>query len=689
MLTFVVVYQNLVPLSLYVNLEATRLVQAKMMEVSMTLLFFKLPSPSEKKKEKKKKKPLFPSQSSNSFFPTSQADWRMFDKTRNRSVIARSTNLMEELGQIDYIFSDKTGTLTRNEMVFRVCSVGGETFGEIPDLKQAGEFDEEEYFQHVVEGDEGLAEMEEMRKTKVEAEPFDDRVFDFLGPGKSGEEQKKVMNAGEYNDNDVIEAEEVGYRGGKGQNEIANMFLSMAICNSVVPAEMDGKLVYQSSSPDETALVIGAKKANYTLISRSVDDCVVNVFGEEKTFETLAVNEFTSERKRMSVLVRMPDGTIQLFLKGADDAVFERCTSGKDGAAQSTDQFAEGGLRTLVFAQREISEAEFNDWAENHWNPARLATDNRKQAILECGNMLERDMRVVGTTGIEDRLQDDVPRTIDDLIKANIRVWVLTGDKGQTAINIAEACCLIKPSYELLRIKAESDDDLEGVQNAIIEGTQTAESRDTALVIDGRALAHALELGMEDDLVALTKSCQSVICCRSTPVQKQQMVALMKDKLSIRTLAIGDGANDVAMIQSAHVGVGVMGNEGMQAVMSSDFVIGQFRFLRRLLLLHGRWNYMRIGYMVCYVVYKNVVLTLIPFWFAFFSMWSGEVFLFSFFFFFFFLFCCFCSPFLLLTHLLFRSTLTPGFVPCGISCLPLRLSLFTVFWSKISLRKWS
>ena len=558
----------------------------------------------------------------------------MFDKTRNRSVIARSTNLMEELGQIDYIFSDKTGTLTRNEMVFRVCSVGGEQFGEIPDLKQAGEFDEEEYFSHVVEGDEGLAEMEEMRKTKMEAEPFDDRVFDFLGPEKKS--SKKQPKDGEYNDNEVVEVEEAGYLA-KGNNEIANLFLSMAICNSVVPAEMSGKIVYQSSSPDETALVIGAKKANYTLVSRSVDDCVVDVFGDEQTFETLAVNEFTSERKRMSVVVRMPDGTIQLFLKGADDAVFERCSSGKDGAAQSTDQFAEGGLRTLVFAQKEIPEAEFNDWAENHWNPARLATENRKQAMLACAEMLEKDMRVVGTTGIEDRLQDDVPRTIDDLMKANIKVWVLTGDKGQTAINIAEACCLIKPSYDLLRIKAEDEKELEGVQNAILEGIQSAEARETALVIDGRALAHALELGMEDDLVALTSACQSVVCCRSTPVQKQQMVALMKEKLNIRTLAIGDGANDVAMIQSAHVGVGVMGNEGMQAVMSSDFVIGQFRFLRRLLLLHGRWNYMRIGYMVCYVVYKNVILTLIPFWFAFFSMWSGEVFFFFFLLFFSFL----------------------------------------------------
>jgi phospholipid-transporting ATPase len=283
------------------------------------------------------------------------------------------------------------------------------------------------------------------------------------------------------------------------------------------------------------------------------------------------------------------------------------------------------GLRTLVFAQRFLTNEIFDQWAEKEWNVSRLATENRREMLVNAAELIETDLEVIGTSGIEDRLQDAVPETIADLLKANIKVWVLTGDKGQTAINIAEACCLIKPEQHLIRIKAEVKEELDSVQQLIYEGISTAEKEECALVIDGKAFAHALENELGDEVAKLGGLCKAVVCCRSTPIQKEQMVQLIKSKLPVRTLAIGDGANDVPMIQKAHVGVGVKGNEGMQAVMSSDFVIGQFRFLRRLLLLHGRWNYQRCGFMVCYLIYKNLLLTLLPFWFAFYSQWSGEV----------------------------------------------------------------
>ena len=588
-LTFIVVYGNLVPLSLYVNLEITRLILAKIMET----------------------------------------DWKMFDRDRKRTPIARSTNLMEELGQIDYIFSDKTGTLTSNEMIFRVVAVGEHTFGEIPAMVQGEEFSEEEYLRKAEEESRrGEEEMEEGRNEKVkDVGPIDPNLAHFLEPRNRGGQKmnspkkRKDMEMEVYGDEDLV------VEGGGGEedfgSDVKSMFLSMAICNSVVPAYVNEEIVYQSSSPDETALVLGASRADYTLVSRSVDECTVKIFGEEMTFETLAVNEFTSERRMMSVVVGMPDGSIRLLLKGADEAVFKRATS-QGNAQEKADEFAVGGLRTLVFAQRVIPKEEFDVWAAE-WNQARLASENRKEIMLEVASKIERDVHVVGTTGIEDRLQDAVPQTIEDLMKANIRVWVLTGDKGMTAINIAETCKLIKPGHKILRVKVDEASDLQKIPDLLQEMIETSENEFCALVIDGSALEYILENHLEDDFVHLTKSCASVVCCRSTPIQKKQMVTLMKSKLSIRTMAIGDGANDVAMIQAAHVGVGVMGNEGMQAVMSGDFVIGQFRFLRRLLLLHGRWDYQRIGFMVCYVVYKNVFLTLIPLWFAFFSMWSGEV----------------------------------------------------------------
>jgi magnesium-transporting ATPase (P-type) len=189
-------------------------------------------------------------------------------------------------------------------MIFRVCSVGGHQFGEIPKIAGGRKFDEDEYVASLQRDD---VEMDEFDKVE---EIFDERLVDILkGQSVSGGPSKPLDPDGE--DEIVIEEGNEDLR-----RDAHNLFLSLAICNTVVPSILNDEIVYQSSSPDETALVLGAKKGGYVLKSRSVDECTITIFEQPFTYETLAVNEFTSDRRRMSVLVRMPDGSVRLYIKG-------------------------------------------------------------------------------------------------------------------------------------------------------------------------------------------------------------------------------------------------------------------------------------------------------------------------------------------------------------------------------------
>ena len=376
-------------------------------------------------------------------------DRYMYDKDKRKKMMVRATNLMEELGQIDYIFSDKTGTLTRNEMVFRVCSVGHTVFGKVPDLRRIEEFDEEAYIEGIrdMEGDQ--VEMEMIGKDDEEYEQLVTETPSQATPRSVASPRSAVSVADDSkgNGDEVVIVD--GEGGGKKGNAIEPdsdehlLFLSFALCNTVVPAYVKNRdVIYQSSSPDEKALVLGAKRRGYVLVSRSADEVVISINGVEHTYEILAINEFTSERRKMSVLVRLPggggggEGRIKLLLKGADEAVFPICVDRGESdvskeSQRKVDQFAENGLRTLIFAQRDVSEEEFSEWAEKHWNVARLADMDRKRLMLEAADLIEKEVTVIGTSGIEDRLQDAVPKTIDDLLRANIKVsyWFHTRSK--------------------------------------------------------------------------------------------------------------------------------------------------------------------------------------------------------------------------------------------------------------------
>ncbi|XP_030347289.1 probable phospholipid-transporting ATPase VD isoform X3 [Strigops habroptila] len=420
------------------------------------------------------------------------------------------------------------------------------------------------------------------------------------------------------------------------------------------------KLCYEAESPDEAALVHAARAYRCILQSRSPDQVTVDFAGlGSLTFQLLHILPFDSVRKRMSVVVRHPvSNKVVVYTKGADSVMMDLLRTAsevdtnnsemeqkkiKERTQKHLDDYARRGLRTLCIAKKAMSDAEYAEWLNHHFL-AETSIDNREELLLESAIRLETELTLLGATGIEDRLQEGVPDTIQALRKAGIKIWMLTGDKRETAVNIAYACKLLEPDDRIFTLKSQNKDACALVMSKILEGIQKNTCKkqpsqklgnvsaslstqspgfSAGLVIDGRTLEHVLHGSLQNVFLELTEKCRAVVCCRATPLQKSVLVRLVRSKLKAMTLAVGDGANDVSMIQVADTGVGISGQEGMQAVMASDFAVSQFRHLRKLLLVHGHWCYTRLTNMVLYFFYKNVAYVNLLFWYQFFCGFSG------------------------------------------------------------------
>eukprot|EP01113_Clastostelium_recurvatum_P017915 TRINITY_DN2113_c0_g1_i1.p1 TRINITY_DN2113_c0_g1~~TRINITY_DN2113_c0_g1_i1.p1 ORF type:complete len:1143 (-),score=265.23 TRINITY_DN2113_c0_g1_i1:444-3872(-) len=558
-LTFLILFNNLIPISLYVSMEAVKVLQA--------------------------------------YFINN--DMNMYYSVNNTPAMARTSNLNEELGQIDYIFSDKTGTLTQNLMQFRKCSIAGISYG-------MGE----------TEASAGAALRQGSR--------LEDSM-DAYADGVPEEPQAESKHFG-FVDARLLR----NLKGGHATAEVIREFLVLlAVCHTVIPEVEPTGIVYQASSPDESALIAAAKAFGFELVGRTPRTVIINVQGREASYEVLNILEFNSTRKRMSVIVRTPEGKILLYCKGADTVIYERLSPDQpygDITITHLEQFASEGLRTLCLAVAELDPAQYEEWNKIHTEAAISITD-REGMLDRAAELVERNLFLLGATAIEDKLQEGVPDTIHTLAQAGIKLWVLTGDKQETAINIGFACQLLTEQMELIVV---NEDSLKGTLDEINKNIEKFEAMNSdtrpilALIIDGATLQHALTESIKMRLLRLGQMCRSVICCRVSPLQKALVVKLVKDNLQAITLAIGDGANDVSMIQAAHVGIGISGEEGLQAARSSDYAIAQFRFLLPLLLIHGRNSYRRISKLILYSFYKNIVLYLTQFWFTVLNGWSGQ-----------------------------------------------------------------
>ena len=528
--TYWVLYSNLVPISLFVTIEVVKYYHAFLINSDLDIYY---------------------------------------DRT-DTAAICRTSSLVEELGQIEYIFSDKTGTLTCNMMEFRQCSIGGVQYAdEVPEDRRA-------------------------------TEPNGPGIFDF---------------------NKLRENLETH----PSRTAIHHFLALLATCHTVIPEKRDekpGEIKYQAASPDEGALVEGAVMMGYRFTTRRPRSVTVIIDDEENEYELLAVCEFNSTRKRMSAILRCPDGKVRCYCKGADTVILERLSKDNpivEATLQHLEEYATEGLRTLCLAMREVPEQEFQEWYQIYETASTTVSGNRAEELDKAAELIEHDFYLLGATAIEDKLQDGVPDTIHTLQEAGIKVWVLTGDRQETAINIGMSCKLISEDMSLLIVNEETStatrDNIAKKLGQIRSQVTSGGELDTlALIIDGKSLTFALEKGLEKEFLDLAIMCKAVICCRVSPLQKALVVKLVKRNLKAILLAIGDGANDVSMIQAAHVGVGISGVEGLQAARSADVAIGQFRYLRKLLLVHGAWSYQRISKVILYSFYKNIALYMTQFW---------------------------------------------------------------------------
>ncbi|CAD7086518.1 unnamed protein product [Hermetia illucens] len=410
----------------------------------------------------------------------------------------------------------------------------------------------------------------------------------------------------------------------------------------------DGRPLFEAESPDELALVNAAYSYDFCLINRSPNHILISVPGLGIVeYEVLKVLPFDSSRKCMSIVVRRTGSQeIILYTKGADSSIMPAlvpCSPDtpdgrlREKTQQQLDLYARQGLRILVMAKRSLNPTEYTDWWARH-QEIEMSLENRERRLRESFAKLESNLTLLGATGIEDRLQEGVPEAIASLLSAGIIIWVLTGDKPETAINVAYSAKLFNPQMELLRLTARSRDaaessilfylsEIEKETTDMVDGYRSRMVKSRALVVDGKTLTFILDLrsNLIKPFLKLTRYCASVLCCRSTPLQKAYLVKVVKEELHISTLAIGDGANDVSMIQMADIGVGISGQEGLQAVMAADFTLARFRLLERLLLSHGYWCYDRLARMILYFFYKNAAFVFLIFWYQLYCGFSGAV----------------------------------------------------------------
>ncbi|KAG8003499.1 putative phospholipid-transporting ATPase VA, partial [Nibea albiflora] len=801
-LTMIIVFQVLIPISLFVSIEIVKICQVYFIHQDMEL----------------------------------------YDEETDSHLQCRALNITEDLGQMQYIFSDKTGTLTENKMVFRRCTVAGVEYshdanarrlamyqemdseeeectshgGTLPrrdsvtshqsarvvlrsqstkshrrtgsraEAKRASILSKHTAFSSPMEKDitpdpqlldkvnECSSQMDFMRfhsqpmsqlpsdlsdiidffialticNTVVVSSPNQPRHkvrmrFELKSPVKTIEDFIKRFTPSRLTSgsNNSSSSSLITNR---SSNKGCSSMLSSPSADStltkldeerqhgglahafgpVPPYGYDGKawnleegeLRYEAESPDEAALVYAAKAYKCSLVGRLPDQVTVELPHLGKlSFELLHTLGFDSTRKRMSVVVRHPlTDQITVYTKGADSVIMDLIKPPDTGNSKGKRQkkivnrtqnylnlYAADGLRTLCIAKKILSKEQYACWLQHHLE-AETAIQGREGLLFESALRLETNLQLLGATGIEDRLQDGVPETIASLRKAGLQIWVLTGDKQETAVNIAYACKLLDPEEEILTLNADSqvssrtecfitsdvkqlrqcdikqlsvlilnskpalclslnqeacalllEESLHYIQAKFLcsSADQTAKAfhghfapfdiypssspsssshaapfmvHRLGLVIDGRTLAYALDKSLEDKFLAVARSCRSVLCCRSTPLQKSMVVKLVRNKLKVMTLAIGDGANDVSMIQVADVGVGISGQEGMQAVMASDFALPRFRYLQKLLLVHGHWCYSRLANMILYFFYKNAMFVALIFWYQFYCGFSGS-----------------------------------------------------------------
>lgn len=504
--------------------------------------------------------------------------------------VVRTSTIPEELGRIEYLLSDKTGTLTQNEMDLKKIHVGtvsyaNEAMDEVRTYVRQG-------FSTAVTND----------ATESASLVTPSSTYASTSAGTSTTRTRR----------------EIGSR-------VRDLVLALALCHNVTPSTEDDEghsvTTYQASSPDEIAIVRWAESVGLRLMHRDRHTITLQSVDTSRVVvrvKILEVFPFTSAGKRMGIILQFSQGAesavssvenpaeVWFYQKGAD-TVMTSIVAANDWLDEETANMAREGLRTLVVGRRKLSIQQYNDFS-TRYKQASVSLQNRDSSMAKIvKDYLEHSLELLGVTGVEDKLQKDVKSSLELLRNAGIKIWMLTGDKVETARCVAVSAKLVSRTqfiHTVTHLSTASDSSAAPDTLSLLR----SKPETTALLIDGESLSYFLTYHRQE-FISVAVLLPAVIACRCSPTQKADIATLIRQFTRKRVLCIGDGGNDVSMIQAADVGVGIVGKEGRQASLAADFSITTFHHLTKLLVWHGRNSYKRSAKLAQFVIHRGLIIS--------------------------------------------------------------------------------
>ncbi|KAL4487095.1 hypothetical protein ABPG72_001547 [Tetrahymena utriculariae] len=492
-------------------------------------------------------------------------------------VEVNSSNLTDQLGQVKYILTDKTGTLTANIMKFKALSLNSVCY----------EYNYEQDKHGIL---------------------MSQKLIDLL---KNAEENQIEYEA----------------------------LMCMNLCHELLIEQQEGKRLYLGTSPDEECIMDFCIQIGIYL--ESVDEHKVmtiydSINNTRLQFKLIALHEYRSDIRKMSVLVQnLSTKQYKIYQKGSMNTIFDCCRQDQKNnmvlVEEHLNNFASNMLRTLCLSYRNLNENEITKFFDKRSKDLEGGNLNIQEINDGIFAEIENEQILIGGTGVNDEFADQVVPTLSSLKQAGLKIWMITGDKRETALSIGIKSNIVEQGIELKVIQDATDsviNDQLVINELKMYEEQLRQQQKLSIGLSGLTF-HGINMSKNTEIKQsfnyIMKHADSVLAYHFTPSQKKLLVDLVHTISPGQcVLAIGDGANDINMLQAADVGIGIRGKEGREAAKASDFSIAEFKHLNRLILYVGQEAYRKNSYLILFNFYKNQAWILVYFWINFYSGQSAQ-----------------------------------------------------------------